>query len=103
MLMALDSSGVRAALRVLGVVREQINAERTRAAGALTALVRTIDPGVDTRAPLSKTQIAAIANWRTRPEDLARATARTQAVRLARRISICSPCRASVRSTPRSS
>lgn len=82
--------GVRAALRVLVVAREQINAERTRAINALTALVRTIDLGLDARQPLSKTQIATIAAWRVRAEGLVKGTARAEAVRLARRITECS-------------
>ena len=53
--------GIRAAVRVLVVAREELNVERTRAINALTALVRTVDLGVDARRPLSKKQIATIA------------------------------------------
>ncbi len=81
--------GVRAALRVLVAARDQINAERTKAINALTALLRTIDLGVDARTPLSKTQISQIAAWRSRNEDIATATARREAVRLARRVTAC--------------
>src|ERR1700722_14099716 len=41
------ASGQRVVLRVLVVAREQMVAERTRAINALTALLRTIDLGVD--------------------------------------------------------
>lgn len=84
-----QDEGVRAALRVLVVAREEINVERTRAIHALTAVVRTVDLGVDARWSLSPAQIATIAAWRTRREDLATATARREAIRLARRISTC--------------
>ena len=76
----------RVAMRVLVVAREQMAAERTRAVNALTALVRTIDLGVDARKSLTATQITAIAGWRSRGEDATTATCRQEAVRLARRI-----------------
>jgi transposase len=48
------ATGQRVVLRVLVVAREQMVTERTpRAINALTALMRTIDPGVDTRKALS--------------------------------------------------
>jgi transposase len=81
--------GIRAAVRVLVVARDELNVERTRAINALTALVRTVDLGVDARGPLSKKQIATIAAWRARREELATATARREAIRLARRIGTC--------------
>lgn len=84
-----QDDGVRAAVRVLVVAREEINAERTRAINALTALVRTVGLGIDARRSLSKQQIASITAWRARTEDLATATARREAVRLARRIATC--------------
>lgn len=43
-------------LRVLVVAREQRVAERTRAINALTALLRTIDLGLDTRKALLHSQ-----------------------------------------------
>lgn len=46
-------------------------------------------PRVDARRPLSKKQIATIAAWRARREALATATARREAIRLARRIGTC--------------
>jgi transposase len=84
-----QDEGVRAALRVLVVAREEINVERTRAINALTALVRTVDLGIDARGSLSRQQLRTIAAWRARREDLASATARREAIRLARRISTC--------------
>ena len=80
------AGGVRDALRVLVVAREQMTTERSRAVNALTALLRTIDLGVDARRPLSKSQIRSIAGWRGRTEGIAERTARAEAVRLARRI-----------------
>lgn len=84
-----QDEGVRAALRVLVAARQVINVERTRAINALTALVRTVDLGVDARRPLSRWQLATITAWRARQEDLATATARREAIRLARRIGTC--------------
>jgi GNAT superfamily N-acetyltransferase len=47
----LGADRARVAMRVLVVAREQMTAERTRAINALSALVRTIDLGVDARRP----------------------------------------------------
>ncbi len=77
---------VRAALQVLTTARDQANAERLRCLNALTALTRTHDLGIDARRALTRVQIATIAGWRARNEPLGAATARVQAVRLARRI-----------------
>lgn len=79
-------AGLRQAMRVLALAREEINAERTRAINALTALVRSSDLDIDARRALTKKQIATIAAWRTRSEDIATATARREAIRLAKRI-----------------
>lgn len=76
----------RVAMRVLVVAREEMTGERTRAVNALTALVRTIDLGVDARTSLSAAQITAIAGWRTRVEDINTRICRQEAVRLAQRI-----------------
>jgi transposase len=84
-----QDTGVRAALRVLISARDLINLERTRSINALTALVRTVDLGIDARAALSKTQYARISSWRTRQEDLATGTARREAIRLAKRVTAC--------------
>jgi transposase len=77
---------VQAALQVLTVAREQLNAERVRCINALTALVRSHDLGVDARRALTGAQIHAIASWRRRSEQLAAATARAEGVRLAQRV-----------------
>ena len=74
------------ALQVLTVARDQLNADRLRCINALTALVRTHDLGVDARRALTTPQISTIAGWRRRDESLGVATARAQAVRLAKRI-----------------
>ena len=77
---------LRGALAVLVTAREQLNAERLRAINALTALVRTHDLGLDARRRLTSAQIEQVSRWRARVEPLAATVARTQAVRLARRI-----------------
>jgi len=80
------SSGARVAPRVLVVARDQMTGERTRAINSLTALLRTVDLGMDARTPLTAAQLTTIAGWRDRQENLARRTCRDEAVRLARRI-----------------
>lgn len=55
-----DDDGERAALRVLVTAREHMTTERTSTINALTALLRTIDLGVDARRPLTSTQVAEI-------------------------------------------
>ena len=81
-----SEDAIRTGLRVLVVAREELNAERTRSINALTALVRSVDLELSARRPLSKSQIATIARWRGRSEDLGLATARAESIRLARRI-----------------
>jgi transposase len=83
---ALSTDRARVAMRVLVVAREQMTGERTRAVNALTALLRTIDLGIDAREPLTAGQISTIAAWRERNEDATTATCRHEATRLARRI-----------------
>ncbi|WP_415856118.1 IS110 family transposase [Sinomonas sp. G460-2] len=78
--------GVRAAAQILLTARDELTGERTRAVNALTALVRIADLGIDARHPLGARKITEISRWRPREEDLAAATARTEAVRLAKRI-----------------
>lgn len=80
------AEGSRAALRVLIAARDHMTAERTATVNALIALVRVLDLGVDARRPLTRVQIATIARWRSRNEDLGTATARSEAVRLAKRV-----------------
>lgn len=79
-------TGPRVALRVLMVAREELNNDRTRAINALTALTRTVDLGIDTRRPLTTTQIRTISGWRDRDEPYWLTTCRAEAVRLARHI-----------------
>lgn len=79
--------GVRAALATLITARDHMTSARTAAVNALTALLRTTDLDIDARRPLTGTQISQITRWRTRPGDeLATATARAEAIRLARQI-----------------
>lgn len=78
--------GVRAAVKVLIASRDHISGERTAAINALTALVRVADLGIDARGSLTARQITAIAAWRTREEELATGVARTEAIRLAKRV-----------------
>ena len=78
---------LRSALRVLLTARRSMNSQRTADRNALTALVRTIDLGIDARRPLTDTQVALIAGWRIRPsDDVEQATARAEATRLARNV-----------------
>jgi transposase len=76
----------RIALQVLLTAREEATGERTRAINALTALLRTHDLGIDARKSLTRAQITTISTWRRRTEAIGTATARAQAIRLARRI-----------------
>jgi len=78
--------GVRGALRVLTTAREQMAGERTMNVNALIALLRTVELGIDARKPLTGQQITEVSRWRARSEDLAAVTARTEAVRLAKRV-----------------
>jgi transposase len=80
------AAGDRTALRVLTVAREQMSGERTRAVNALTALLRTVDLGIDARRALTTTTIATVAAWRTRSGDATLTVCRAEAVRLAKRI-----------------
>lgn len=77
---------VQAAVQVLTVARDQLNADRLRCINALTALARSHDLGVDGRRALTASQISTIAGWRRREESLGVATARAEAVRLSKRI-----------------
>ena len=79
-------TGDRTVLRVLTTARDQMTGERTRAVNALTALLRTVELGVDARRALSAATIATIAAWRTPPPATTQALCRAEAIRLARRI-----------------
>ena len=74
------------ALQVLTGARDHLNIERLRCINALTALVRGHDLGIDARRALTTEQISTIAGWRRREEDLGAATARAEALRLAKRV-----------------
>lgn len=78
--------GLRAALRVLASSRDQMTTDRTAAINALTALLRSFALGLDARRALTGAQVAEVAKWRRRAEDIALTTARAEAVRLAKRI-----------------
>ncbi len=80
-----QDQGLRAATQILLTARDELTGERTRAVNALTALLRITDLGIDARRPLGTRKIAEAARWRTREEPLAAATARTEAIRLAKR------------------
>lgn len=80
------NEGIRAALRVLVSARDSMTGERTRAVNALTALVRVNELGVDARKALTGEQVTEVSRWRAREEQLALSVARTEAVRLAKRI-----------------
>ena len=77
---------VRVGLRVLTAARDHMTGERTATVNALIALVRFLDLGIDGRRPLTGAQIITISTWRTRSENVGLATARAEAVRLAKRI-----------------
>jgi transposase len=77
---------VQATLQTLLSARGSMCAERTRAINALNALLRVHDLGIDARRKVSRPTIRTIAAWRSRSESLPKATARAEAVRLARRI-----------------
>jgi hypothetical protein len=81
-----SDDGIRAALRILVTAREHMTTERTATINALTALLRMVDLGIDARKPLTARQVSEVARWRTRAEVLAAATARAEAVRLAKRV-----------------
>ena len=80
------AGGTRTAIRVLVSARDQMGTERTKIINSLTALVRSVDLGVEARKALTSAQITTIAGWRTRDEDPATAACRREAIRLASRI-----------------
>jgi transposase len=80
------AGGTRTAIRVLVSARDQMGTERTKTINSLTALVRSVDLGVDARKALTSAKITTIADWRTRDEDPAVAACRREAIRLASRI-----------------
>jgi transposase len=80
------AGGIRTAIRVLVSARDQMGPERTKTINSLTALVRSVDLGVDARKALTSAQTITIAGWRARDEDPATAPCRREAIRLASRI-----------------
>lgn len=79
-------SQTQATLQVLLTARDSMCRERTRMINALTALLRVHDLGIDARRKVTRPTIRTIGHWRGRRESLPAATARAEAVRLARRI-----------------
>lgn len=76
--------GVLAALRVLLTGRHSLDSRRTADRNALTALLRSINLGIDVRAALTDRQLREVAAWRARSSDDAAATTiRAEARRLA--------------------
>jgi transposase len=63
--------------------RDHMGTERTKTINTLTALIRSVDLGVDARKALTSAQITTIAGWRARDENLAVAACRREAIRLA--------------------
>lgn len=74
------------ALRVLTVARDSMARQRTAAINSLTALLRVVELGIDARRPLTDKQIALIAGWREREENIGLRTGRRESVRLAKQI-----------------
>jgi len=77
---------IRQALRVLLDSRDTTTTIRTRHINQLTALLRSIDLGIDARHPLTASQIRVIAAWRTPANADPAGVIRTEATRLARHI-----------------
>lgn len=80
------AEGVRAALRVLIAARDHMTTDRTATLNALTALLRVVALGIEARKPLTGTDVTTVSGWRARDEELGLATARAEAVRLAKRV-----------------
>lgn len=74
------------ALRVLSAAREGMSRQRTAAINALTALLRTVELGIDARKPLTHQQVQQVAGWRARRENVAERVSRAEAVRLAKQV-----------------
>jgi transposase len=81
------AAGIRAALHVLATARRAMKKDSNRAKQQLIALLRTHPLGIDARDKISNAAVDQIAAWRPRKDDtLELATARAEAIRLARRI-----------------
>lgn len=84
-----SAAGIRDCLATLLAARRRMDTYRTVQRNALTALVRTIDLGIDARRALTDAQITSIASWRTRPSDtLTQEVARREAIYLAKSIRV---------------
>lgn len=82
-------SGEREDLRILLAARRILDQQRTANRNALTALLRTIDLGIDARKPLTNDQVRVIAAWRSNQKPsstTAHAVARREARRLAKAV-----------------
>jgi transposase len=87
---ARDNHGQREALRILIDARDQLNVERTATINALTALIRTTGLDLDARRALTAAQIRQVSTWRSRSsEPIGLATARIEAIRMAKNILTC--------------
>jgi transposase len=76
-------------LRILLAARRILDQQRTANRNALTALLRTVDLGIDARKPLHDNQIRAIAAWRINHRPAAtnnHTVARSEARRLAKAV-----------------
>lgn len=80
------NEGPRAGLRILLAARDHMTTERTATINALIGLLRVVALGVDARKPLTGKQVIEVAHWRSRAEPIVVATARSEAVRLAKRV-----------------
>lgn len=78
--------GIRQAVRILLTARESMTSDRTRSVNSLTALLRSHDLGLDARRVLTAAQTVEVSRWRAREEELSARIARTEAVRLAKRV-----------------
>lgn len=79
-------NGIRGALRVVIAARNHMTNDRTATINTLIALLRVVDLGIDARKPLTSNQILAVSHWRARAEDISAGVARTEAVRLSKRV-----------------
>jgi transposase len=80
------NDGLRQGTRILTTARGTMSADRTRSVNALNALVRSNNLGIDARKALTSSQTSEVSRWRPREEELSLSIARTEAVRLAKRI-----------------
>lgn len=81
------AAGIRAALHVVSAARRAMKKESNRAKQQLIALLRAHPLGIDAREKIANATVDQIAAWRTRQDDsIELATAREEAIRLARRI-----------------